>query len=563
MSQDAHVPQEPQVKPRIVIFSGPRATIQNSAALRTSQTRREKTAAAGYDALRAQRLAAPATVYVAAYSAHPLEKDAADLYGGPDGYLDADGQFSPVMTETATAPVYRAELHPDDGPFLLPYLAAQLGGVPWDGPFATTPSGQGQARQLFYPDASRIVAEIDRFAVDGDGRNNLLSEMADFDFVRPAPSGGYTKGLSAAERTDVGDDDIAPEVLGEDFFAYMPLRREPALAHLARLTNLVAETMRTGRYIGGIWLEGSPTAEETIYWLSLVIDTDVPLVANSSQYPHGVLGNDGDHNLVQSAAYLTSRVWAGADGKDQVGGVMIQNGQIFTAREVQKADARPGGYVAAGGHGGIIGNTVWDPVLTFLPVKKHTHRSELRLATLPEEVTGYHASADGLTPIIVAVKDEAGRLRSAAMPKVTIARYVNYGADDFLDGPEGEVEILARIERNLARFPLAGFVAEGSAPYGGVNESMRTALQRAALRGMPVVNVGRGGGGFVTDSSGSGGLFINGSNLTAPKARILLMACLLKFGALPVPADPDAPTGYELDQIRKALAAYQSVFSTH
>ena len=34
-----------------------------------------------FDALRAQRLAAPATVYVEQFSAHPLESDAAELYG--------------------------------------------------------------------------------------------------------------------------------------------------------------------------------------------------------------------------------------------------------------------------------------------------------------------------------------------------------------------------------------------------------------------------------------------------------------------------------------------------
>jgi L-asparaginase len=550
-------------RPRIVVFSGPRATIQNSAALVTGRTRREGAEATGYNAVRSQRLAAPVTVYIEAFSAHPLEKDAADLYGEVDGYVDAEGSFSPTPTAAHTTPVYRATLRPEDGPFLLPYLATQPDGVAWDSTFASTPQARGRARQTFYPDASGIVADIDRYGIDSSGHNNLLGALADFEFVRAAPSGGYTRGQPAAERTDVGEGDIAPETLGEDFFAYTPLRREPALRHLAQLTNVVNETMATGRYTGGIWLEGSPTGEETIYWLNLVIPTEVPLVANASQYPHGVLGNDGDHNLLQSTQYITSRVWADADGKDRVGGVMVQNGQIFTAREVQKADARPGGYVAAGGHGGIVGNTVWDPVLTFLPVKKHTHTSELRLDRMPEEVRGNLSRDGAIVPVTVRVKDAGGRLTVDAMPKVTIARYVNYGADDVIDGPDGEVEILARIDRNLSRFALAGFVAEGSSPYGGVHESMRLALERAVLRGMPVVAVGRGGGGFVTPFGGNAPLFINGSNFTAPKARMLLMACLLKFGALPVPEDPDAPTEFELDQIRKALAEYAAMFATH
>jgi hypothetical protein len=32
------------------------------------------------------------------------------------------------------------------------------------------------------------------------------------------------------------------------------------------------------------------------------------------------------------------------------------------------------------------------------------------------------------------------------------------------------------------------------------------------------------------------------SNLTATKAQLLLMACLMKFGALPPAANPDQPT---------------------
>jgi L-asparaginase len=35
--------------------------------------------------------------------------------------------------------------------------------------------------------------------------------------------------------------------------------------------------------------------------------------------------------------------------------IVLQEQQIFAAREVMKVDARPGGYVATGGHGGILG----------------------------------------------------------------------------------------------------------------------------------------------------------------------------------------------------------------
>jgi hypothetical protein len=58
-------------------------------------------------------------------------------------------------------------------------------------------------------------------------------------------------------------------------------------------------------------------------------------------------------------------------------------------------------------------------------------------------------------------------------------------------------------------------------------------------------------------------LAIAGSNLTATKARLLLMACLMRFGSLPPAADPEHPTRAELEAVQAKLAAYQAVFDTH
>src|ERR1700748_554823 len=90
-------------RPRLVHLSGPTATIQNTPPLVTSNKARARHglpllndaegAPLKHDALRAQRLAAPAKVYVEQFSAHPLEADAAELYGPPDGYIGADGAF--------------------------------------------------------------------------------------------------------------------------------------------------------------------------------------------------------------------------------------------------------------------------------------------------------------------------------------------------------------------------------------------------------------------------------------------------------------------------------------
>ena len=49
----------------------------------------------------------------------------------------------------------------------------------------------------------------------------------------------------------------------------------------------------------------------------------------------------------------------------------------------------------------------------------------------------------------------------------------------------------------------------------------------------------------------------------ATKARLLLMACLMKLGSLPPAADPDHPTDAEREATRTKLAQYQEIFDTH
>jgi len=57
--------------------------------------------------------------------------------------------------------------------------------------------------------------------------------------------------------------------------------------------------------------------------------------------------------------------------------------------------------------------------------------------------------------------------------------------------------------------------------------------------------------------------FIAGANLTVTKARMLLMACLMKFGALPAALDPAGPTPAEIAATAEKVAAYQAIFDTH
>ena len=395
-------------KARIAHLAGPNATIQNTPALVTSNKSRTKHglslltdpdgSPARFDVLRPQRLAAPVTVYIEQFSAHPLEADAAELYGPPDGYIDSAGKVHKERRSSADKPVYEVELHPEDGLYPLPYMARQTDGAPWDEECAFPNAPEAKARQGFFPDGSRSFEEIDRLQIGENGTGNLISAKAEIDFYRVLPPSGYTKGLPGDRRTDVGAGDIPAERRGVAFFPYKPAHLAASAPRnaLARATNMVQQILANGKYDGAIWTEGSPRIEETIYWLNLLIDTTLPICGNAAQRAHGMISGDGPKNIVDSVDYIASRVWADEEGRNLAGAVLIQEQRVFAARTVQKADARPGGYVATGGHGGILGAAGHDGAApASLPADRAAHVA-VRCQHHPTAVGGHGHAAGRL-----------------------------------------------------------------------------------------------------------------------------------------------------------------------
>ncbi|HEY0249826.1 MAG TPA: asparaginase domain-containing protein [Gryllotalpicola sp.] len=562
-------------KVRIAHLSGPTATIQNTPPLVTSNKARAQhglpllTDRTGeplkFDALRAQRLAAPVTVYVEQFSAHPLERDASELYGPPDGYVGADGAFRDTPSNEGDKPVYAVELRPEDGLYPLPYMATQADGAAWDEEMATAFGPESKARQGFFPDGSRSFEEIDRLGIEEHGTASPISSRAEVDFYRVSPPAGYTKGLPATERTDVGDGDIGPELRGIHFNGYKPvhLSSVPARPALAKITNDVQAIASSGEYDGLIWTQGSPQVEETAYWLSLLIDTTVPICGNAAQRPQGMISNDGPKNIIDSIAFIESRAWADSAGRNRCGVVVIEEQQYFAAREVYKSDARPGNYRATGGHGGVIGQTSHNGAISlmYLPAYKHTHLSEVSTTRLPETVQAVRRTAAGLETIDVAIKDAGGRITEQAIPSVSIVKEGGYFDEDY-GVTADELPILqAVIDQKLGLGRLGGIVVEGLVPYGRLpSKASERLLQRAVFSGIPVARVGRGTPEGFADPTP---FTIAGSNLTAIKARLLLMASLMRFGALPVASDPANPTPEERAATMAAVARYQDIFLSH
>ena len=526
---------------RIAVFSGPRSTIANSPTLVTGNKGRlpgERTLPGRYEHLVPQLLHEPAVVRIRRYSGHPMEEDSAALY-------QQDGND-----------YYEVELRPEDGPYPLPYVARRANGSERGQPFEEADLFDADlnygGRQFFYPDASRLFEEIDRTIPgrEDSGEGSVLDRKAEYDFIRVLPPAGYT---SKGEKS------------GVDYFPYRPLalRRSPRYRDLAKATNAVNAAMASGSYAGGIWLEGSPTVEETLYWLSLLIDTDMAITGCASQRTHGQLANDGDRNIVDAVDLILSGLGSG------IGAVGVQDERIYAAREFKKADDRPGNYKATGGHGGILG-TVGPPVtIWYKPAYRHTSSSDVNLSRLPDAVEFPEYSAGGVT-VSVAVKDDAGALREEAIPRVHIVKYGAYMDEDETANPDNEVDIIARIDKALreqassdAEAPkLHGFVLEGSSPYGLGGMSQHRALEVATFSGMPVARVGRADpGGRVP--SGWDDLTIAGSNLDTNKARLLLMASMLKLGRLPRARDPRSPTREERATTVAAVERFQEIFERH
>jgi len=193
-------------------------------------------------------------VYVEQFSAHPLEADAAELYGAPDGFIAADGSFSKQKTSAADKPVYEIELKPEDGLYPLPYMALQADGSAWEE--ETVAPFSDKTRQGFFPDGSRSFEDIDRMSVGADGKVNL-SRPRRSRLLPRRPARRLHQGRAARQacRRRSGRHTgraPGPRVLR---LQAVPPRQVAAAPVLAKITNDVQAVMSSGKYDGAIWTQ--------------------------------------------------------------------------------------------------------------------------------------------------------------------------------------------------------------------------------------------------------------------------------------------------------------------
>jgi L-asparaginase len=275
----------------------------------------------------------------------------------------------------------------------------------------------------------------------------------------------------------------------------------PGIDELARITGEQIASIGSQDMNDAVWLElagranallddltvdgivvthGTDTLEETAYFLSLVVDSDKPIVLVGSMRPATSTSPDGPLNLYNAVAVAAD---PGAKGR---GVMVVSNDDLFAAREVQKTNTTDLQTFVAPNRGPIGEVYYGKPWYFGRPATRHGVNSEFSL--------------DGVTKL----------------PRVDIV-YAHENADGVL--------VEAAVAAGAKGLVLAG-VGDGN-----TSRSMVDALAAAAKSGVLVVRSSRVGSGIVRrnieindDELG----FVAALELNPQKARVLLRLALLK-----------------------------------
>ena len=319
-------------------------------------------------------------------------------------------------------------------------------------------------RQGFLPDGSRSFEEIDRLAIGVDGTASLYRRTRRWTSIassRRAASPRGCRRISAPMWVRA----TSRRKCAAQLLPYKPITSQPRRRdHLANASNDMqalsraasirarsgrrAARSRGERSTGSTSCSTRPCRFAAIRRSARMVRSATMDRATSS-IPS--IGLDRAPGLTRPAA-IVAALWCPTS--------------VFAAREVAKVDARPGGYVAVGGHGGIVGNISHTGriALTYLPVFKHTYRSDLKITTLPNAVKAAKKGSSGIEMVDVAIKDGNGKLLPGAIPVVTISADGSYSGMDYGHDTAPEIDLIASIEHKLSLGLLTGFVIQGLVP---------------------------------------------------------------------------------------------------
>lgn len=161
---------------------------------------------------------------------------------------------------------------------------------------------------------------------------------------------------------------------------------------LARTIHEVVETDPT--FDGIVVTHGTATAEETAYFLHLVIKLEIPVVVVGAQRPPNGLSSDAGLNLVDAVRVAGSKAARGR------GVLVVLNNEIHCAREVTKTStSRLHTFQAP--EFGVLGHADPDGTVIFYrhSTRRHTTATEFEIGSIRElcrvDIVYAYAGVDG------------------------------------------------------------------------------------------------------------------------------------------------------------------------
>lgn len=147
------------------------------------------------------------------------------------------------------------------------------------------------------------------------------------------------------------------------------------------------------------------------------------------------------------------------------------------------------------------------------------------------------------------------RVAAAAEPAVAVLYGSAWSPGDTARDGAAELEVLMCVAQVQHASSVAGLISVGYR-RGSFPPSAETALERVAHMGIPVVRLAQN----ASLPTHHGDAFIEAGSLSPTDAKRLLAECLVRYGTLPICADPANPTKKEAQALQAKLALFQAQF---
>lgn len=246
---------------------------------------------------------------------------------------------------------------------------------------------------------------------------------------------------------------------------------------LVDIARKIKTLLESNQYCGLVVTMGTNALEDVAYFISLIIESDYPIVFTGAQYPQNSLASDGPKNLYNAIKIITSHE------SKKLGVLVTFYDYVLAARDAVKFPAGLANNFSnqeAGVVGYIVGGNF---ILRYKPVYKYNHFHNININEL------------------------------IILPDITVV-YGHIGMNEKI--------LNLAIEAGVNGIVSAGF-GNGYQP-----PCITNSLRKAIEKGIPVIRCSRSGPGYSNTDPGYDDTngFIVSSGLSVHKTVILLSVAL-------------------------------------